>query len=319
MSRLERGIYLGLNGINRGIAFPSVKPDVLSAGQEEKQQEPLPPALNVENLSAWYGDKQVLNGIHLAIQPGKITAIIGPSGSGKSTLLRCLNRMFETVPGARVSGSVLFDDGSGEPVDIYDPTVDPIRVRRAIGMVFQTPNPFPTQSIYGDVLHGLRFTGEVPSTEAKRDALVTELLTRVGLFGEVVDHSAKPSLVGRLRGRPITLKHKLGRSGALLSGGQQQRLVIARALAVNPGVLLMDEPCSSLDPIATQKIEDLMGKLKGDYTIVLVTHKMEQAARVADHTAFMLGGELVEHGDTSDIFTNPKDPQTEGFITGRFG
>jgi phosphate transport system ATP-binding protein len=227
-----------------------------------------------------------------------VTAIIGPSGCGKSTALRCLNRMHEVVPGARVSGDVYLH---GE--DVYDPSVDPVRVRGRIGMVFQKPNPFPMMSIYDNVVAGLKLAGD-RRPRAEMDELVWKTLASVALWDEVRD--------------------KLRQSGASLSGGQQQRLCIARALAVEPEVLLMDEPCSALDPIATFKIEELIYGLKQRYTIVIVTHNMQQASRVSDFTAFFLAGadrvgELVEHGRSAQLFTNPRDKRTEDYITGRFG
>ncbi len=246
----------------------------------------------VDRLNAWFGEKQVLRDIDLKIEGRRITAIIGPSGCGKSTLIRCINRMHEVVPGARVSGRVVVDGRN-----IYAPDVDPVEVRRRIGMVFQRPNPFPIMSIYDNVAAGLRLNGI-----RKRQLLnevVERSLTLAALWDEVKDD--------------------LRKSGASLSGGQQQRLCIARAIAVEPEVLLMDEPCSALDPVATAKIEELMMDLKKDYTIVIVTHNMQQAARVSDYTGFMLLGELVEFGDTKTMFTNPKESRTEEYITGRFG
>lgn len=235
--------------------------------------------------------------INLGFAHGKITAIIGPSGCGKSTLIRCLNRMHEVTPGARVEGKVLLD---GE--DIYQPGVDPVLVRRRIGMVFQRPNPFPTMSIFDNVAAGLRLNG-IRTGKTLPD-LVWEALDRVGLWDEVKD--------------------KLRQPGTELSGGQQQRLCIARALAIVPEVLLLDEPTGALDPVATLRIEELLRELKRDYTIVIVTHNMQQAARVSDVTAFMLAGPerigaLVEVGPTRQIFTSPKDRRTEEYITGRFG
>ena len=247
--------------------------------------------LEVRNLDAWFGTHQALRDITLSIQDGAVTAMIGPSGCGKSTLIRCLNRMHEVVPGARASGEVLLD---GE--NVYGPGVDPVQVRAKVGMVFQKPNPFPTMSIRDNVLAGLRLNGlKVESP----DALVEQTLRRVALWDEVKDG--------------------LSRSGASLSGGQQQRLCIARAIALAPEVLLMDEPCSALDPIATAHVEELMHELRDTYTIVIVTHNMQQAARVADFTAFFYMGELVEYDLTDVIFTRPKERRTEDYITGRFG
>jgi len=220
-----------------------------------------------------------------------VTAIIGPSGCGKSTFVRCLNRMHEVVPGARVEGRVLLDGNS-----IYGPGVDPVRVRRRVGMVFQKPNPFPTMSIRDNVLAGLRLNGERPSDP---ESLVERALHQAALWDEVKDI--------------------LDRSGASLSGGQQQRLCIARALALEPEVLLMDEPCSALDPIATAKIEELIHEISARYTIVIVTHNMQQAARVSHATAFFYMGELIECNETDVLFTKPSNPKTEDYITGRFG
>ncbi|MDQ1659959.1 MAG: phosphate transport system ATP-binding protein, partial [Cryptosporangiaceae bacterium] len=234
----------------------------------------------------------------MTIPAQSVTALIGPSGCGKSTVLRTLNRMHEVIPGARVQGKVLLD---GE--DIYGSAVDPVNVRRTIGMVFQRPNPFPTMSIYDNVVAGLRLAGRQP--RAKLDAIVEKALRGANLWNEVKDRLKKP--------------------GASLSGGQQQRLCIARAIAVEPQVLLMDEPCSALDPISTLAIEDLIQDLKGKYTIVIVTHNMQQAARVSDRTGFFnlsaVGkpGRLVEMDDTQRIFSNPTDKRTEDYITGRFG
>ncbi len=255
------------------------------------------PALRTDRLSAWYGAHQAIRDVNLDILPNRVTAIIGPSGCGKSTALRCLNRMHEVVRGTRVGGKVLLDDE-----DIYAPSVDPVRVRRRIGMVFQKPNPFPMMSIYDNVVAGLKLTGETRGRDL--DTVVEDSLRSVALWDEV--------------------KGKLQQSGASLSGGQQQRLCIARALAVEPEVLLMDEPCSALDPVATYKIEELMEGLKDRYTIVIVTHNMQQASRVADFTAFFLAGEervgeLIEYGPTDTMFTRPGDRRTEDYITGRFG
>jgi phosphate transport system ATP-binding protein len=251
----------------------------------------------IENLSAGFGDFTAIRHINLKIEPNKITAIIGPSGSGKSTLIRCLNRMHEEVRGAWVRGQVWLGDE-----DIYAPDADPVHVRQRIGMVFQKPNPFPTMSVLDNVAAGLKLNhwGRLPGLEER----VEQALRRAALWDEVKD--------------------KLPHSGAALSGGQQQRLCIARALAVEPEVILMDEPCSALDPIATLRIEELMRELAQDVTIVIVTHNMQQAARVSDYTAFlMMGedrtGELAECGPTRQIFTNPKDKRTEDYITGRFG
>jgi phosphate transport system ATP-binding protein len=249
--------------------------------------------LVVENLSAWYGSTVALKNVNLTFQKKAITAIIGPSGCGKSTLIRCLNRLHEISNGGRVSGRVLLDGK-----DIYAREVDPVVIRRRIGMVFQKPSPFPTMSIADNVSAGLRLT-RLWRKEADLDEIVERSLRNAALWDEVKD--------------------KLHFSGASLSGGQQQRLCIARALAVEPEILLLDEPCSALDPISTLKIEELMQDLKERYTIVIVTHNMQQAARVSDWSCFMLLGEMVEYGATHDLFSRPKDKRTEEYITGRFG
>jgi len=246
----------------------------------------------VKQLNAWFGALHVLKQIDLTVAPNAVTAIIGPSGCGKSTFIRCLNRMHEVVPGARVTGQVLLN---GE--DLYAPGVDPVQIRRRIGMVFQKPNPFPTMSVFDNVAAGLKLGG-VRGRGLLREA-VERALRQAALWDEVEDDLGKP--------------------GTSLSGGQQQRLCIARALAVEPGVLLMDEPCSALDPIATAKIEELIHDLKKELTVVIVTHNMQQAARVSEWTGFFLLGELVEFGVTKELFTTPRDPRTEAYITGRFG
>ena len=254
--------------------------------------------IDISGLSAYYGSFLAVADINLTIEPRTITAFIGPSGCGKSTVLRSLNRMHEVIPGARTEGKVMLDDD-----DIYGPGVDPVAVRRTIGMVFQRPNPFPTMSIYDNVIAGLRLNGV--KGKALLDNAVESSLKGANLWNEVKDRLDKP--------------------GAGLSGGQQQRLCIARAIAVKPQVLLMDEPCSALDPISTLAIEDLMGELKEQFTIVIVTHNMQQASRVSDRTGFFtiegigLPGRLVEIDDTQKIFTNPGMKQTEDYITGRFG
>ncbi len=244
------------------------------------------------NLNAWFGNKQALKDINISIRANAVTAIIGPSGCGKSTLIRTLNRMHELVPGARMSGEVLLDGKN-----IYAENVDPVIIRRRVGMVFQKPNPFPTMSIYDNVAAGLKLTG-VKTTD-KLDEVVRRSLQQATLWDEVKDDLKKP--------------------GTSISGGQQQRLCIARAIALRPEVILMDEPCSALDPIATAKIEELIVELKNDYTVIIVTHNMQQAARVSDFTAFMYLGELVEFGNTTSMFENPKNELTENYITGRFG
>ena len=245
-----------------------------------------------EKLNAYFGSVHAVKGVDLRVPKNSITAIIGPSGCGKSTLIRCMNRMHEVVRGARVEGRVMLDGK-----DIYDREVDPVLVRTKVGMVFQRPNPFPTMSIYDNVVAGLRLTG-------MRD-------------WKVLDETVERSL--KLAALWDEVKHTLDASGVSISGGQQQRLCIARALAVKPEVLLLDEPCSALDPIATAKIEDLLFDLKDIYTIVIVTHNMQQAARVADFTAFMYLGELIEFGVTKKMFENPEKELTEKYITGRFG
>jgi phosphate transport system ATP-binding protein len=249
--------------------------------------------LAVENLRAYFGKSEALHGISLTIPVRKVTAIIGPSGCGKSTFIRCLNRMHEETPGARAEGKVALAGA-----DIYAAGIDPVDVRRRIGMVFQRPNPFPTLSIRDNIAFGLR-VNRVPVPRGQLDQVVERCLRRAALWEEVKD--------------------KLGQSGATLSGGQQQRLCIARALALEPEVLLMDEPCSALDPIATAKIEELVAELKESVTVALVTHNMQQAARVADMTAFLLMGTLVEFDRTQVIFTSPRSRQTEDYITGKFG
>lgn len=262
-----------------------------SASQDTAQVHGLPIKIRTENLRAWFGSTEALRGITLAIPAKRVTAIIGPSGCGKSTFVRCLNRMHETVPNARVEGSVLFDGR-----DIYAKGVNPVRVRQRVGMVFQKPNPFPTMSIRENVLAGLTLQN---LNRRKANDLVERCLRQSALWEEVKDF--------------------LGRSGTSLSGGQQQRLCIARALALEPEVLLMDEPASALDPIATAKIEELIHELRQNYTVVIVTHNMQQAARVADFTAFLYLGQLVEYDRTEKIFTTPSEKQTEDYITGRFG
>lgn len=255
-------------------------------------------SIDVSGLHAYYGSFLAVEDVSVEIPPRSVTAFIGPSGCGKSTVLRALNRLHEVIPGASVEGKVLLD---GE--DIYGATVDPVAVRRTIGMVFQRPNPFPTMSIYGNVAAGLRLQGKRKRSEL--DAIVEKSLRGANLWTEVKDRLNKP--------------------GAGLSGGQQQRLCIARAIAVEPQVLLMDEPCSALDPISTLAIEDLIGQLKNRYTIVIVTHNMQQAGRVSDRTAFFTlagvgrPGQLIEYDDTQKIFSNPSDRRTEDYITGRFG
>jgi phosphate transport system ATP-binding protein len=248
---------------------------------------------NVElrSLDAYYGSNHAVRGVSLAFDSTKVTAIIGPSGCGKSTMVRCINRMHEEIAGARSEGKVLLDG-----LDLYDPQIDVVAVRRSVGMVFQKPNPFPTMSVIDNVTAGLRLTGV---SRGELEDRGREALVGAGLWDEV--------------------KGRLKAPGVGLSGGQQQRLCIARALAVDPEVLLMDEPCSALDPVATLRIEELIAELKQRVTIVIVTHNMQQAARVADTTVFMLDGELVEVGATDKLFTNPDDERTEQYVTGKFG
>jgi phosphate transport system ATP-binding protein len=244
------------------------------------------------NVNVWFGKKQVLKSVNLTIKPNTVTAIIGPSGCGKSTFLRCFNRMHELAPNAKMTGKILLDNE-----DIYNSHIDPVQIRRRVGMVFQKPNPFPTMSIYDNVAAGLKLTGAKKGKQL--DDIVKRSLEQATLWNEVKDDLTKP--------------------GTSISGGQQQRLCIARAIAMQPEVILMDEPCSALDPIATAKIEKLVVELKEDYAVVIVTHNMQQASRVSDYTAFMYMGELIEFGETSQIFENPKETLTDNYITGVFG
>ncbi len=245
-----------------------------------------------QEVRAYFGTVEVLKGISVSMQKNKVTALIGPSGCGKTTFLRTLNRMHELAREASIKGKVIVDG-----TDIYSANIDPVLVRKKIGMVFQKPNPFPTMSIYDNVVAGLKLTGRHPRKEL--DEIVEKTLVQAALWDEVKD--------------------SLRKSGASLSGGQQQRLCIARTLAVNPEVILMDEPASALDPISTAKVEELIFQLKDSYTIVIVTHNMQQAARVSDFTAFFYIGELIEFNDTRSMFTRPQKKQTEDYITGRFG
>ncbi len=269
----------------------------VQAGVRERESEPSTEhgiAIEIRNVSLWYGQKQAIGNVTLDVPRNRVTALIGPSGCGKSTLLRCMNRMNDLIDGVTIEGEVVIDGAN-----IYAPNTEPSQVRRHVGMVFQKPNPFP-KSIYDNVAFGARINGYT----GNMDDLVEESLTKAALWDEV--------------------KGDLKKSGLALSGGQQQRLCIARAIAVNPEVVLMDEPCSALDPIATQRIEDLMLELSNDYTIVVVTHNMQQAARVSHKTAYMLAeddliGRLIEFSDTEEIFLNPQDRRTEEYITGRFG
>jgi phosphate transport system ATP-binding protein len=275
---------------------PSETPAGLTAGAMQRKprsraRDATGRRVTVDDLNAYYGQNHAVRGLRVEFAPNEVTAIIGPSGCGKSTMVRCINRMHEEIPGARATGAVRLDD-----VDVYDPSVDVVSVRRTIGMVFQKPNPFPTMSVFDNVAAGLRLTGVRGISLKDR---VEEVLRGAGLWEEVKDRLDEP--------------------GIGLSGGQQQRLCIARTMATEPEVILMDEPCSALDPIATLKIEELIEDLKRRYTIVIVTHNMQQAARVADRTAFMLTGELVEFDETDKIFTNPSDNRTEEYVTGKFG
>jgi phosphate transport system ATP-binding protein len=248
--------------------------------------------VSIKNLNAWFGPRHAIKDVSLDIKENTVTAIIGPSGCGKTTLIRCLNRMHEMTPGAAAKGQVHLDD-----VDIYDKKVDSVVIKRRIGMVFQKPNPFPTMSVYDNVAAGLKLNG----------------IKDRNLIEQVVQESLEGSALWE------EVKNELDKPGISLSGGQQQRLCIARALAMQPEVLLMDEPTSALDPIATSKIEELINELKKDLTIIIVTHNMQQAARIADFTAFMYLGELVEHGPTKQIFENPQKELTERYISGKFG
>ena len=248
--------------------------------------------VKAENVQVFYGDKRAINDVNVDILDKTVTAFIGPSGCGKSTFLRCINRMNDTIPIARVEGKILLD---GE--DIYDKRVDPVPLRARVGMVFQKPNPFP-KSIFDNVAYGPRIHG-LARNKAELDQIVEQSLRGAALWDEVKDRLAEP--------------------GTGLSGGQQQRLCIARAVATAPEVLLMDEPCSALDPIATSQVEELIDQMRQDYSVVIVTHSMQQAARVSQKTAFFHLGDLVEYGDTDDIFTRPRDPRTEAYISGRIG
>jgi len=275
----------------------------VSAAEDQSQQTEAAPDLSamgerrqghgikVRDLHAYYGSVHAVRGIDIDFPANEVTAIIGPSGCGKSTMVRCINRMHEEIPGARSEGKVTLDE-----LDVYGPDVDVTSVRRLIGMVFQKPNPFPTMSIFDNVAAGLRLTGTKSDNLRER---VHRALRAVGLWGEV--------------------KNRLDSPGIGLSGGQQQRLCIARAVAVEPEVILMDEPASALDPIATLKVEELIDELKARYTIIIVTHNMQQAARVAKSTVFMLDGEVVEHDETTKLFTRPSDERTERYVTGKFG
>lgn len=258
------------------------------------QDAPGKPCLTTRELSAFFGQSRVVSNVTIDFRDREVTAIIGPSGCGKSTLLRCLNRMHETVPGARTTGTVALDG-----TDIYAPGADPISVRRHVGMVFQRPTPFPTMSIRDNVAAGLKILGRGAPRGLEADSIVERALTHAGLWDEVKD--------------------RLEESAIALSGGQQQRLCIARALAIRPRVILLDEPTASLDPLSAQKVEELVYQLKQDIAVVIVTHNLQQAARVSDRTAFLLMGDLIETAPTNALFTAPGDPRTEAYITGRFG
>jgi phosphate transport system ATP-binding protein len=297
--RMETTDLTPLPGSDEPQAPPEGGPISVHVEREPRHLAAQEVVFDVRDLSVYYGDFQAVRDVTLPIYRNQITALIGPSGCGKTTFIRCLNRMNDLIEGARVEGTLLYHG-----VDLYDEQVDPVEVRRRIGMVFQKPNPFP-KSIYENIAFGPKIAG----FKGDMDELVEESLRRAALWDEVKD--------------------KLKESGLALSGGQQQRLCIARAIATRPDVILMDEPCSALDPIATQRIEDLMQELLSDYTIVIVTHNMQQAARVSDRTAFftveVVGdaghrtGTIVEYDQTETIFTNPRDPRTEDYVTGRFG
>jgi phosphate transport system ATP-binding protein len=248
--------------------------------------------IKIENLSAWYVEHQVLKNVSFDIYENKVTAIIGPSGCGKSTLIRCINRLHEVILQAKVAGKIYIDNKN-----IYDPDVDPMEIRKKVGMVFQQPNPFPTMTIYENVIIGLKLNGF--KDKNKLNEIAIQALNEAGLYEEV--------------------KNKLDSFATKLSGGQQQRLCIARALALRPEIILFDEPCSALDPISTAKIEDTIVKLKQNHTVIIVTHNLQQAARVADYTAFLFLGELIEYGPTNSLFTAPKMKKTEEYIRGVFG
>lgn len=268
---------------------------VFSQGSEnalKEEQKEQTYKVSIKKLEAWFGTKQAIKDVSLDVKENTITAIIGPSGCGKTTLIRCLNRMHEMTPSSRSRGQVIIDG-----IDIYDRNIDPVIIKRRIGMVFQKPNPFPTMSIYDNVAAGLKLNGV--KDRQLIDEIVKESLQGAGLWDEV--------------------KNELDKPGMGLSGGQQQRLCIARALAMQPEVLLMDEPTSALDPMASSKIEELVHDLKQELTIIIVTHNMQQAARVSDYTAFMYLGELVEYGPTKKIFENPEKELTERYISGKFG
>ena len=267
----------------------AVQPDAAEAANEAPAREP---KMSADQVSVFYGDKQAIKDVSIKIYEDRVTAFIGPSGCGKSTFLRCLNRMNDTIPSARVTGRIELDNE-----DITSPDMDVVQLRARVGMVFQKPNPFP-KSIFENVAYGPRIHG-LARSKSELEGIVESSLKRADLWDEVKD--------------------RLQESGTALSGGQQQRLCIARAIAVDPEVILMDEPCSALDPIATAKIEELIHELRGRYAIAIVTHNMQQAARVSQRTAFFHLGELVEYGKTSEIFTKPREQRTQDYITGRYG
>jgi phosphate transport system ATP-binding protein len=286
---------------NEGIDMSTAEFEEIAMIEEANVSAPAVPVdqtieMDARDISIWFGQRKVLEGVNIKFPKNTTTALIGPSGCGKSTFLRTLNRLHELIPGAKLSGEIHYEGG-----DIYAPEVDPVHIRLQIGMVFQKPNPFPSMTIRGNVLSGLKLSG---MKRENHDQIVEETLTSAGLWNEVKD--------------------RLNSEAGALSGGQQQRLVIARALAVNPHVLLMDEPCSALDPASTLKIEETVRQLSKDITIVIVTHNMQQAVRVADNTAFFLAaenepGHIVEQGPTTEIFGNPQDQRTLDYVNGRFG
>ena len=282
-----QGVNSAFNNINFKMSLGSKESEPPKAKEVSSKIK-----FTIKGLNAWFGKIQALKNINMLIEENKVTAVIGPSGCGKSTFVRCLNRLHEEIIGTRCSGEVIFDEK-----DIYGEDVDPVLIRKRIGMVFQKPNPFPAMTVYENVVAGLILEGK--KKRAELDEAVEKFLKLSVLWDEVKD--------------------KLYQSGASLSGGQQQRLCIARALAVEPEVILFDEPTSALDPISTAKIEELVHELKKDYTIIIVTHNMQQAARVSDYTGFFLLGDLIEFDNTNKIFTNPSDKRTEDYITGRFG
>ena len=282
-----QGVNNTFNNINLKLSFGLKKSEFPKAKEVSGKTK-----FTIKGLNAWFGKIQALKNINMLIEENKVTAVIGPSGCGKSTFVRCLNRLHEEIIGARCSGNVIFDGK-----DIYEEDIDPVLIRRRIGMVFQKPNPFPAMTVYENVVAGLILEGK--KKRAELDEAVEKFLKLSALWDEVKD--------------------KLYQSGASLSGGQQQRLCIARALAVEPEVILFDEPTSALDPISTAKIEERVQELKKEYTMIIVTHNMQQAARVSDCTGFFLLGDLIEFDNTNKIFTNPSDKRTEDYITGRFG